>query len=531
MRPLRISLTLSGGASLGAYEAGAAAGMAVAARRLQREGQETTIDAIGGASAGSLVGLFLAHSLLEGIDPVDLMYEAWVERVTLKMLRSTSPTAPLSFDELRERAPELLDREQREPSEHDGEEALQDRALAFHVCLTNLRGVTYPIRGLRRDEPITGATYADWGRFELKPGGGIEQLLEPEQASPFDFVLASAASPGGFAPQLLDRSRDEEGYRSRGIQNFPESGSMWYTDGGLVASQPLGRIMAAGRSLHGPEPDATHLSLLIDPRSEVSMGGEEWSDTDNQLSWTSGLARALGILSQQELFEDLRKIEKDNSRIVWARELVEALGPHLPDEAAPDLREFLERIESQRDEMRADEPHREDDRHGSGAESASDLLGEAVAEIGGLSGKQPISIDVISPLLLTGDGKDIRSLLAGEFMGDFGGFLSHDLRASDFDLGYESTIAWLKGGLTHCEVSDAAIEAAVECVESRRLHDPEEVKAGEAEVGDLSLGDRWELVRLGLHTARVLGSGALDVREKISDPIGRLLKRLPGQGD
>ncbi len=65
--PLRLSLTLSGGASLGAYEAGAAAALALAVRHLdQQQGQEASIDAIGGASAGALVAMFTAHALLEG---------------------------------------------------------------------------------------------------------------------------------------------------------------------------------------------------------------------------------------------------------------------------------------------------------------------------------------------------------------------------------------------------------------------------------------------------------------------------------
>ena len=73
MPPLRLSLTLSGGASLGAYEAGAAAALALAVRHLdQGDDQEASIDAIGGASAGALVALFTAYALLEGLDPEEL---------------------------------------------------------------------------------------------------------------------------------------------------------------------------------------------------------------------------------------------------------------------------------------------------------------------------------------------------------------------------------------------------------------------------------------------------------------------------
>jgi predicted acylesterase/phospholipase RssA len=532
--PLRLWLTLSCGASLGAYEAGAAAGLAIAVRRLDSdEGAEASIDAIGGASAGALVGLFAAHSLLEGLDPVRTLHEAWVERVSLQLLRDPGPNALLSFEELRERLPEVLDPD--EPADPaDGLALRQRRPIAFHVALTGLRGLTYPIRGLRDDRPVAGATYADWGRFDLEPGGGIEQIAEPAGRSPLDFVLASAASPGGFAPRLLDRRPDEEGYRSRGIDNFPDSGHLWYTDGGLLASQPLGRVIAAARQLHGPEPEARAVHLLIDPRSEAPTGSEQWSDPEQEPTWQEGLSRALAILSEQSLFDDMRRLEKDNSRIDWAERLSEALAPHLGDGAEPALREFLESVGGERRRMRADEPARERDRRD--AEEASDrvaLLRQALAEVGGLTGKGRVAIDSISPLILGGDDGDgdVESLLAGEFLGDFGGFLNRDLRESDFALGYESALEWLRQALPTLGVDDDAVTAAVEAVEARRPTDHEQVGRGRASLGDLSLADRWQLVRLGLHAARVLGSGAIDLRSRIPDPLGRAIRgarrRLP----
>ncbi len=280
MKPLRLYLTLSGGASLGAYEAGAAAGLALAARYLDtEEDQEATIDAIGGASAGSLVSFFTAHALMEGLDPEALLHEAWVERVTLPLLRSEDSKSLLSFDELRERLPEVLDRDGPAAPDPDAIAFRQDRAIAMHVAVTGLRGLNYPIRGLRRDSPVTATTYADWGRFQLDPGGGIEQMTEPEGSSPLDFVLASAASPGGFAPQLLDRRPDAKAYERHGIESLPDSGHLWYSDGGLLGSQPLGRVVSAGRGLHGGGEDSNGVHLLIDPRSENSEL-DLWSDPD-----------------------------------------------------------------------------------------------------------------------------------------------------------------------------------------------------------------------------------------------------------
>ena len=83
------------------------------------------------------------------------MHETWVERVTLPLLRSDGSRALLSFDELRERLPEVL--AERAPAAADDSEIdlRQDRPLALHIQVTGLRGSTYPIRGLRRDAPVT----------------------------------------------------------------------------------------------------------------------------------------------------------------------------------------------------------------------------------------------------------------------------------------------------------------------------------------------------------------------------------------
>jgi predicted acylesterase/phospholipase RssA len=525
-RPLRFYLTLSGGASLGAYEAGAAAGVVLASRYLDaEEGQETSVDAIGGASAGALVSFFTAHALLEGLDPEPLLHETWVERVTLPLLRGTDSSALLSFDELRERVPNVLARYRPAIADPDGIDYRQSRSLALHVQLTGLRGLTYPIRGLRRDSPVTGATYADWGRFDLAPGGGLDQMLTPAGRSPLDFALASAASPGGFSPRLLDRGPDLDVYASHGIENFPKSGRLWYTDGGLLGSQPLGRVIAAGRALHDDGDGSRGVHLLIDPRSE-NASLDRWSDPNAEPSWQTGASRALAILSEQSLFDDMRRIERDNTRIEWIGRLAARLAEELDDEAASSLREFIAEVEAERAEVRGDAGHRGRDQEELADGELTGLLRRALCEIGGLVGKGPVSIDVISPLVLadTADG-DVGRLLAGEFMGDFGGFLSRELRVSDFALGYQSAIAWLDHGLPACELDDEIVRRTVSFVESKRRYDIDEVRSGDAKLSGLSLADRFQLVRLGIHLARVLGAGALDLRSRIPDGLGRAIER------
>ncbi len=469
-----------------------------------------------------MVGFFSAHALLTGLDPEKLLHEAWVERVNLPLLLSGDSRALLSFDQLRERLPAVLAEDGPARADPGAIDYRQRRPIALHIQVTGLRGLSYPIRGLRRDAPVAAATYADWGRFELRPGAGVEQMLEPEGRSPLDFVLASAASPGGFAPQLLDRSADADAYESRGIEGFPDSGQLWYTDGGLLGSQPLGRVIAAGRTLHDSEEDGTGIHLLVDPRSE-DASTEQWSDPDAAPSWQEGASRALAILSEQSLFDDLRRIEKDNSRIKWAQRLADLLADGLGLDQADQLERFLDEVESEREGMRADEPDRSRDRHGE--LDPAELLHQALCEIAGLVGKERIAIDVISPKLLEDEsGEDVGSLLAGEFMGDFGGFLSRDLRVSDFALGYESSLAWLRQGLGECGLADDVCERTISFVEDRRRYRPEEVRDGSASLSDLSLADRLQLVRLAAHGARVLGAGAIDLRSRIPDGLGRAIE-------
>ena len=118
----------------------------MAARYLdEEEEQAATVDAIGGASAGALVSFFTAYALAEGLDPEALLHEAWVERVTLPLLRSEGSNALLSFDELRERLPEVLDPDGPGKPDQDTIGFQQSRAIAMHIQLTGLRGLTYPI--------------------------------------------------------------------------------------------------------------------------------------------------------------------------------------------------------------------------------------------------------------------------------------------------------------------------------------------------------------------------------------------------
>src|SRR5262249_23224065 len=213
---LRIALTISGAVALGAYEGGALAALLCAIRDLCRGDDPTVrIDAIGGASAGSLTGLLAARCLLEGIDPVHVMREAWVERDSLPVMRTHTPDEPLSLDALRGASVDLVDRRAPfgRPAHRVG--ARQGAPIRMVMALASLRGLEYRVPSLSARQPVRATTSLDWATFTFTSGQPVRELTEPRRAAPTDVAVASAANALAVRPVVVARKGDEGGYRAR----------------------------------------------------------------------------------------------------------------------------------------------------------------------------------------------------------------------------------------------------------------------------------------------------------------------------
>lgn len=513
MRPLRVAVVLSGGASLGAYQAGATAALLVAVQELRDHDVDVAVDGLGGASAGALVAVLGAHALLDGRDPVEVLHEAWVETVDLTLLLG-DPKAPLTFEALRGRVGDVLTR-----SDGEREVAPQECPIALHLALTGLHGLRYPLRSLGRDD-VEAVTYADWDRFVLHPGGGLDQLVEPDGVSPVDVALASAANPGAFRPRLLDRGHLEDHYLAHGIERLPGEGRLWFSDGGLVQSQPVGRVLGAVQGLDVPG-DARRLVVLVDPRSEGPSGDDRFADGDVDLGWLEGLGRSLSIVPTQTIYDDLRRTAKENRRLEWLGRLVDGLAPHLDADGVAALAAVLGTIDDDREAFRRDEPARGRDPRA--PDDAASLLGAVIGEIAGLAGKSHVDLDVISPLLLAEErGRSVPGLLAGEFLGDFGGFLNEDLRRHDFALGFDTGSHWLERSLGAFELPDGADEAALERVRAERRSEWDRVDHGDTGVADLGLREQLKLGRFVAHVLEVVIRESVHVPDMVAGRLDRL---------
>ncbi len=260
MTRVRVALTISGAVALGAYEGGALAALLVAAQALISKDPTAPalrFDVMGGASAGSITALLAARTLTNGLDPIATMKAAWVDEDSLSNLRTWDTASLLTIERVRD-ATERFFRE-------DGDRPRQEE-VRVRMVLATLRGFGYTIHGLDPvgdglAEEIDATTFVDWKDFKVSHDMAVDELIGRTGRSAVDVALASGATPFAFPAVSIDRGPDRENYRR--IDNFPASGWLWYTDGGIIDNQPLRRTAA-------PPPRST--ILREDWRSTASDG-------------------------------------------------------------------------------------------------------------------------------------------------------------------------------------------------------------------------------------------------------------------
>jgi predicted acylesterase/phospholipase RssA len=461
MPQLRLSLTISGAASLGAYEGGALAALLYAVREIAAgDDPAARIDVMTGASAGSITALLAARALLEGNDPGAVMSGAWVKGDSLGNLLAHGTQAPLSVAALRQLGSDLLGPDNGEPSPHR-----QAYPVRLSYALACLRGFEYRLPRLGR-EPVQASAFIDNYDHVLNPGTPIGSLTGPHGDCPLDAVLASGANELGFPPYLLDRARQWPAYRRQGVDNLPPDPdrSFWYTDGGTLDNEPLGRTLDLTNEVDADDVRCQRLHLLIHPHPTAAITDRSWANPDVQPTFTQTAVRGLSLQRAQSLYADLKRVEKTNSHLAWIGLLSERLGAALDQLPAEDKEAVLAALASAVAAMTDSAESLREQRGAppassgpgaaadpAGAWSPGDLLSRALHTASGLAGKQPARVDVISPLLLPeSSSHSIDQLLSGEVLFHFGGFLDEKMRRSDFDLGYRSTLQWLRnGGLTY----------------------------------------------------------------------------------
>src|SRR4029077_12430593 len=312
--------------------------------------------------------------------------------------------------------------------------------------------------------------------FRFPPNATMADFVDATERCALDTALASGSNEFGFPPRRLARTKAD--YQAQGLSNFPNgSGFLCFTDGGTIDNEPLGRTMDIANGIDSLDsgdplvPDDSRIHVLIHPfpcapPPETSLA---WADPDRKPTWLRTLFRAIEIIRGQNIYFDVRRAEKINSRLVWEIRLQEALDElieGLPADQQARWEKRLREVVGQMEKEAGSMPrHREQrpvtPRERTDAPPAAKLLHQALERVSGLSGKNPVGIEVISPYLAEGTaGLALGQILAGEFLESFGGFFDEGLRRSDFALGFVCMLNWMSTGLEAYGVDPALAKSA-----------------------------------------------------------------------
>jgi predicted acylesterase/phospholipase RssA len=467
MASIRFGLTISGASALGAFEGGALAALIGAVQHVQPltpQGEEPAlvIDAISGTSAGAITAVAAARALTAGGDPVWMMEQIWVVRDSLPiLLHRASADAPLTVAGLIDMATDVLTL----PPTRLSADRVQEIPLQLQIGLAVLRGLDYEIPRLQQAEPISASTYQDWSEFTFQPRADLPDFVTPPDSSAVDAAFASGASPLGFPPRTL--LRDRALYADAGVTNLPESDVLWFTDGGAVNNEPLGRTLRMSNAIDTERDEGDHrrVHVLVHPfpSSPPPKTDPAWSSAPKlaRPTWLEVLGRVFTIVRAQHLYDDLRQAEETNSRLLWQHRLVEALAlaidgldPAGRARVVETLREVAAEIQAER--ARLPRRHRHAELAVAEAQDTADVLRAALQHVTGLAGKRAIGVEVITPRRVRRDPRTtLQQLLAGEFLFSFGGFFDEGLRRSDFALGYASMLNWMRTALGEYDLDPA----------------------------------------------------------------------------
>jgi predicted acylesterase/phospholipase RssA len=317
---LRLALTLPGGISLGTFEAGAVCALIRAVQHINaRDPDRVRVDVMAGASAGALTSVLAARALLAGEDPLPSLRRAWVTEPSLSALLAHGPRAPLTLRRAHAVADDVLER-----SAPVSDVPRQPSPVMLDMALVSLRGL--PLQIPRRDGTSAIASYLDHGRHVLQPiAAGT--LPEPEQGAAWthavEGALASASHPLAFPPRLLHRARPSEG---------DEPQRLWYTDGGLLDNQPLGRCLDCVAEMDRDE-GSSRLVVLIHAGATPPPEAADPAGTERvQPRWTETLARSLDVVATHNAGTDLEHLEKTNNRLRWIADASVAIAGLLADD-------------------------------------------------------------------------------------------------------------------------------------------------------------------------------------------------------
>ncbi|MDR7481844.1 MAG: patatin-like phospholipase family protein [Armatimonadota bacterium] len=445
----RIALVLSGGVSLGAYQAGAVYELLWALDHRAPDAERVVLDVITGASAGAMNAAVLARAVMVDRAAAADLHHAWVTGISFARLAEGSPSASFFSDQpIWDLARAIL---LRPPAAGPHPAAPATLRVAF--ALTNLNGVRYSLGYANTPGRFDTAVFTDWIAFTVRAGAAADWPAIARAA------VASGAFPFAFPTVRLERRLAD--YRHADIYAPEGTRAFAYTDGGLFNNEPVGLARDLVESLEDEEPAAAadrRIYLLVDPYPGAAAVEADFGDAP--LPARRLADRLVNAVLGEASKRDWIRASRINTRLRWQERLLDCLAALAAEVPAPSravaaahatrLAAEIATFKGARETDGALEPAEARRRHldenlrrlgpllaRDGAafarlREAPELAGlfldlaYALENVAGLRNKVDLDLHLIAPA---------PGVLAGDFLGNFGGFFDEAWREHDYRRG------------------------------------------------------------------------------------------------
>jgi len=248
--PRRLAIAIKGGVSLGAYEAGVITEILnIIEYNNSNGGTPWCIDAIAGASAGSITGALLTR-ILAGNGDVSLLHDAWVTAISLEALAKDAESANtiLNSDAVSNLADTYFPQLTKPLHPHT---AFNGQSVSAVFTVSGLALDPEAIMALN-NRLFTWHEYSVVGRFKILVSRGGDPDYWASPIGVFDHNAADQGSvTGNDAYQAMKQTAITSGafplaFAPRGLARF-ENGLLWhnrwFVDGGVYDNDPVGEMI------------------------------------------------------------------------------------------------------------------------------------------------------------------------------------------------------------------------------------------------------------------------------------------------
>lgn len=343
----RIALTLAGGVSLGAYQAGATYELLWALAHRTDPREPVLIDVLTGASAGAMNAAVIARALLYDRSAADELYRAWVKEVSAADLlndtmASDEPRTSLFSDRpIRKLAGRILETPPVRTYPHPAEPP----DLRMALTLSNLNGINYALGYTNVPGGFDTTIFSDWIVFRL--GRDAPETFSPARVwrSIARAATASGAFPFAFPTVRLERHLAD--YVRSEIYDADEDATreFTYVDGGLFNNEPVGlaRDMVEGLEAADPRIERDRrIHILVDPYVGSNAAVADFPEAP--LGYRLLFGRLLDAVLGEASKRDWIRASRINIRLRWQDELLIRVAEAVADIPARDLTAYGARV-------------------------------------------------------------------------------------------------------------------------------------------------------------------------------------------